>query len=403
MAQTPAVSVCQDIQRVLDRALSGDALGPSDGYALIAAQGPDLAAVVAAAALVNHQARPERYVTYSRKVFVPLTNLCRDRCGYCTFVKAPGQRGAHTMTPDEVLAVAREGARLGCKEVLFSLGDHPEWRHVEMQEALRDLGYESTPAYVAAMGELVLRETGLLPHTNSGVLDEQEMRAIAAYNASMGIMVESVSPRLLERGGPHFRATSKSPELRLGTLRLAGELCVAMTTGILIGIGETPGERVDSLLAIRDLHRQYGHVQEVIVQNFRAKPVTRMRHAQEPSTVDMLRTLAVARLLLGPGMNIQAPPNLNADGYQSYLLAGINDWGGVSPLTKDFINPEAPWPQLAQLRRLTAEAGYELRERLALYPEYVTTGEWPLSPAVAQRVAELAGENGLVKQEMERW
>ena len=403
VAQVPAVSVRQGVQHVIDRALSGDALGAPDGHALMAARGPDLAAVVVAASLVNRQSRPDRPVTYSRKVFIPLTNLCRDRCGYCTFVKAPGQKGAHTMTPDEVLAVAREGARLGCKEALFSLGDHPEWRHPEMRETLRALGYESTPAYVAAMGELVLRETGLLPHTNCGVLDEWEMRAIAACNASMGLMVESVSPRLLERGGPHFRAASKPPELRLRTLQMAGRLGVVMTTGILIGIGETPEERVDSLIAIRDLHRQYGHIQEVIIQNFRAKPVTRMRHAQEPSTMDMLRTLAVARLLFGAGMNIQAPPNLNADGYQSYLLAGTNDWGGVSPLTVDFINPEAPWPQLTQLRRLTEEAGYELRERLALYPEYVTSGQWPLSPVVARRVAELADENGLVKQEMERW
>ena len=403
MAHIPAVLVRQDIQRILDRALSGETLASADGYALIAAQGPDLTAVVAAAGLMNDQARPQRQVTYSRKVFIPLTNLCRDRCGYCIFVKAPGQRGAHTMTPDEVLAVASEGARLGCKEVLFSLGDHPEWRHVEMQETLRELGYESTPAYVAAMSELVLRETGLLPHTNCGVLDEQEMRAIAIHNASMGIMLESVSPRLLARGEAHFGTTSKAPELRLATLRLAGELRVAMTTGILIGIGETPEERVDSLLAIRDLHQTYGHVQEVIVQNFRAKPVTRMRQAQEPSTVDMLRTLAVARLLLGPAMSIQAPPNLNADGYQSYLLAGINDWGGVSPLTKDFINPEAPWPQLQVLRRLTAEAGYELRERLALYPQYVTSDQWPLPQAIARRVAALAGDDGLVKEELERW
>ena len=417
MAQSPTTSATQPIQRTLDRALTGGALGAADGYLLMAAEGPDLAAVMAATGQLNGSARPHRRVTYSRKVFIPLTNLCRDRCGYCTFVKAPGQPGAHTMTPEEVLTVAREGARLGCKEVLFSLGDHPEWRHPEMRETLRTLGYESTPAYVAAMSELVLRETGLLPHTNCGVLDEGEMRAIAAHNASMGIMLENVSPRLLERGGPHFGTESKAPELRLRTLSLAGELGVAMTTGILIGIGETPEERVDSLLAIREQHARHGNIQEVIIQNFRAKVRTRMRAAHEPSTVDMLRTLAVARLLLGPDMNIQAPPNLNVDGCQAYLLAGINDWGGISPLTKDFINPEAPWPQVSRLRELTTKAGYRLRERLALYPEYVTWGsggrgerppgrpntQWPLPQAVARRVAELADEDGLVKQELAQW
>ena len=403
MAQSPVAPSTPSIGHILDDALAGGTLAASDGYRLMSAQGTDLAALLWTAGLVNQRARPHRRVTYSRKVFLPLTNLCRDRCGYCTFVKGPGQRGAHTMTPDEVLEVAGEGARLGCKEALLSLGDHPEWRHPEMTETLRGLGYASTPEYVAAMSKLVLEETGLLPHTNCGVLDRQEMEAIAPYNASMGIMLESVSRRLLERGGPHFGCDSKLPELRLGTLEMAGELGVAMTTGILIGIGEEPEERVDSLIAIRDVHRRHGNIQEVIIQNFRAKPRTRMGRAEEPSTVDMLRTLAVARLLLGPDMNIQAPPNLNADGCQSYLLAGMNDWGGVSPLTKDFINPEAPWPEVERLRRLTGEAGFELRERLALYPEFVASGQWPLPAAVAQRVGELAGDDGLVRPELERW
>ena len=402
MAHSIGVST-SPIVRVLDRALAGETLSAADGYSLIAAQGPELAEVVAAAGRLSAQARPHRRVTYSRKVFLPLTNLCRDRCGYCTFVKAPGQQGAHTMTPDEVVAVAAEGARLGCKEALISLGDHPEERHPEMVATLRSLGYGSTPEYVAAMSRLVLEETGLLPHTNCGLLDRQEMEAIAQYNVSMGLMLESASPRLLKRGGPHFGCDTKAPELRIATLELAGELGIAMTTGILIGIGERPDERVDSLLAIRELHRRHGHIQEVIVQNFRAKRDTRMRGATEPSTVDMLRTLAVARLVLGADMNIQAPPNLNADGCQTYLLAGISDWGGVSPLTADFINPEAPWPQLAHLRGLTADAGYELGERLALYPEYVTAERWALPEIVANRVAELAGPDGLVKRELEQW
>ena len=403
MAQAAISRHAETVPRIIDRALAGEVLSASDGYALIRASGAELNAVMLAASEMNRRARPHGRVTYSRKVFLPLTNLCRDRCAYCTFVKGPGQRGAHTMTPDEVLSVAHRGAELGCKEALLSLGDHPEWRHPEMAVALRDLGYDSTPAYVAAMSKLVLEETGLLPHTNCGLLSREEMEPIAAWNASMGIMLESVSPRLFEKGGPHYGTASKRPEQRIATLETAGELGVAMTSGILIGIGETPEDRVDSLLALRDVHDRHGNIQEIIVQNFRAKPATRMRGAAEPSTVDMLRTLATARLVMGPGMNIQAPPNLNADGFQSYLLTGMNDWGGVSPLTRDFINPEAAWPQTERLRALTAEAGFELRERVALYPEYVTSGGWQTSPQVGARLAQLTDAQGFVKQELEQW
>ncbi len=403
MAEAPATVSPKTVREIIERALAGEVLSAVDGYALIGAEGAGLTALLHAATEINWSARVNGRVTYSRKVFLPLTNLCRDRCAYCTFVKGPGQRGAHTMTPDEVLSVARAGAALGCKEALISLGDHPEWRHPEMGDALSAMGYGSTPEYVAAMSRLVLEETGLLPHTNCGTLDRAEMEAIAPWNASMGIMVENVSQRLHEKGGPHYGTASKRPEQRIATLDTAGELGVAMTTGILIGIGETPEERVDSLLAIRDVHDRHGNIQEIIVQNFRAKPATKMRRAVEPSTADMLRTLATARLLMGPSMNIQAPPNLNGDGYQSYLLAGMNDWGGVSPLTKDFINPEAAWPEVARLRSLTAEMGHELRERTALYPEYVLSGQWATSPAVQDTLAQLAGEDGYVRRELEQW
>jgi FO synthase len=387
---------------VIDRALDGDVLSVGDGYALIQGRGAELAALMHAAAELNERARPAKQVTYSRKVFLPLTNLCRDRCGYCTFVKGPNQRGAHTMTPTEVLSVARQGAELGCKEALISLGDHPEWRHPEMTDTLRELGYDSTTAYVAAMSKLVLEETGLLPHTNCGTLSADEMLVIAPWNASMGIMLESASLRLHEPGGAHYETVSKRPEQRIATLDVAGEQGMAMTTGILIGIGETPEERVDSLMAIRDVHERHGNIQEVIVQNFRAKGATRMRRQPEPTDIDMLSTLATARLLLGPSMHIQAPPNLNAAGYQTYLLAGIDDWGGVSPLTKDFINPEAAWPDVSRLRTLTVEAGYELRERTALYPEYITSPAWHLSDSVRSRVADLTDDSGLVRRILER-
>ena len=387
-------------QRGIERALAGETLSRADAYALMRASGPELPALMAAAAELNDRARPHRRVTYSRKVFLPLTNLCRDRCGYCTFVKGPRQRGAHTMTPVEVVAVASEGARLGCKEALLSLGDHPELRHAEMREALRAMGYASTPEFVAAMSRLVLEETGLLPHVNCGALSREEMAEIAQWNASMGIMLESASLRLHEPGGAHYGSATKRPEQRVATIEAAAELGVAMTTGILIGIGETAEERADALLLIRDTHRRLGNVQEVIVQNFRAKPGTRMRRWPEPSTLDMLRTLAAARLILGPAMNIQAPPNLNAAEYQSYLLCGVNDWGGVSPLTKDFINPEAAWPQTDRLRAITAEAGYELRERAALYPDFAAAGGWA-PPAVEPRLRELTDADGYVKQELQ--
>ena len=403
-ATTAMRTLSNSIDAILDKALAGGALSREDGYRLAAADGPqETAALLSAASALNDRARPERRATYSRKVFLPLTNLCRDRCGYCAFVKGPRQREAHTMTPDEVVAVARRGAELGCKEALLSLGDHPEARHPEMRETLRAMGFRSTPEYAAAMSKLVLEETGLLPHVNCGTLDREEIEAFAPWNASMGIMLESASMRLHEPGGPHHGTETKAPERRIATIAAAADAGVAMTTGVLIGIGETREERVDALLAIRDAQERCGNIQETIVQNFRAKGGTRMRSAREPSMLEMMQTLAAARLLLGPEMNIQAPPNLQADGFEAYLLCGINDWGGVSPLTKDFINPEAAWPQTARLRRLTEEAGFELRERTALHPSHVVSGAWARSPAVASRLAELTDGDGCVKRELERW
>ena len=389
-------------RHALEQALEGRTITPEDAYALIHASGADLPALMWAASTLRDQGKG-RTVTYSRKVFLPLTNLCRDRCGYCTFVHSPKDTEAHTMTPDEVLQVATEGAKLGCKEALFSLGDRPELRHVDARRHLKALGYASTPAYLTAMCRLVLEQTGLLPHTNAGLLTRNELLGLREVNASMGLMLENVSDRLLERGGPHFGAKSKAPALRLAMMGTAGELGIAFTTGILIGIGETLEERVDSLFAIADLHRRHGHIQEVIIQNFRAKAATRMRHALEPSVLDMVRTIAVARLVLGPDMNIQAPPNLTPDAYQMYLLAGINDWGGVSPLTKDFINPEAPWPNLLELKQATEEVGFHLTERLAIYPEYVRKGSAYLGDSVRERVATLVGEDGFVKKELVQW
>jgi len=356
----------------------------AEAYALIHAQGPALADLMALAAEWSAQSHG-RTVSFSRNVFIPLTNLCRDHCGYCAFVKAPGDPAARYLTPDEVLALARTGAAHGCREALFSLGDKPEWTHRAARDALQRLGYPSTTAYLHAMAGRVLDETGLLPHLNPGVLTYDELAQLREVSASMGLMLESVSERLLQPGGPHFGCPDKHPQARLRMMEDAGRLRIPFTTGLLIGIGETPEERVDTLFAIADLHRRYGHIQEVIVQNFRAKPGTRMAHHPEPTVWDMLRALAVARLILGPEMNLQAPPNLAPEVYGLYLLAGANDWGGVSPVTQDHINPEAPWPKLDELRAVTEAAGYQLVERLPVYPAYVHP-DW-LAPRVWERLA----------------
>jgi len=332
-------------------------------------------------------------VTFSKKVFIPLTTLCRDYCGYCTFRKDPGEPGAHFMTPDEVLALAEQGRRAGCKEALFSLGDQPERIFPEAREFLRQQGFARTLDYLAAMCELVLERTGLLPHANPGVMDRAALERLKDSNASVGLMLETVSVRLMRGDLPHAKAPDKVPALRLRTIEEAGKLSMAFTTGILIGIGETTEERIDSLFAIRELQEKYGHIQEVIVQNFRAKPDIPLANHPEPSLDDMLRTIAIARLVLGPQMNIQAPPNLSYADFPQLLEAGINDWGGISPVTKDFINPQAAWPQISKLDAETSARGFTLRERLALYPEFVGREEF-VSSAIRKRLDVLAGGDG---------
>jgi 7,8-didemethyl-8-hydroxy-5-deazariboflavin synthase CofG subunit len=343
-----------------------------------------------------------RTVTFSAKVFVPLTTLCRDYCGYCTFRRDPGEPGAHTLSPDEVVALVQAGGRLGAKEALFSLGDRPEARFAEHREFLKRHGHATTLSYLRAMCALTLAESPLLPHANPGLMGERDLAALREVNVSMGIMLETVADRLLGPGLAHDNAPDKVPARRLRTIGLAGKLGIPFTTGILIGIGETPRERVDALVAIRDLHERWGHVQEVIVQNFRAKPRIPMRDAPEPTLDDLLRTVAVARLVLGPDINIQAPPNLTPGVYPKLLAAGLNDWGGVSPLTPDHINPERPWPGLRALREATEQQGFDFRERLAVYPEYATRAEF-LDARLRDRVAALIDSDGLVRKTHEHW
>ncbi|MBV8492159.1 MAG: 7,8-didemethyl-8-hydroxy-5-deazariboflavin synthase CofG, partial [Alphaproteobacteria bacterium] len=309
-------------------------------------------------------------VSYSKKVFIPLTQLCRDVCHYCTFAHPPRRGEAAYLDRDQVLAIAHAGAKAGCKEALFTLGDKPELRYGAARDALARLGHDTTLSYLAEMAALVLKETSLLPHLNPGVMSRADIARLRAVSVSQGIMLESASERLMRRGGPHFGSPDKHPQRRLDCIAAAGELAVPFTSGILIGIGETRRERIEALLALRDLNDRYGHIQEIIIQNFRAKPQTRMADAPEPSETEHLWTIAVARLVFGAEMNIQAPPNLMPDALEAMVAAGINDWGGVSPVTPDHVNPEAPWPALELLAKRTADAGKLLVERLAIYPSF---------------------------------
>jgi 7,8-didemethyl-8-hydroxy-5-deazariboflavin synthase CofG subunit len=346
----------------ISREVAGRLLQTDDGM---------LPSLLSAAQVARSKFKPG-IVTYSRKVFLPLTNLCRDYCGYCTFRRDPGEPGAHTMTPDEVMEVVHAGERMGCTEALFSLGDKPELLFPEMRDTLRRFGFKSTLHYLEAMCERVLRESSLLPHPNPGLMSAEWLERLSRVAPSMGLMLETTSARLLAKDAAHDNAPDKEPAKRLRVIEDAGRQKIPFTTGILIGIGETLEERVDALIAIRELHEKHGHIQEVIVQNFRAKRGTPMANCPEPDCGEMLRTLAVARLLM-PQMNIQAPPNLSDPHYADLLDGGINDWGGVSPLTPDFINPEKPWPHLEDLRQRTEAKGFELRQRLPVYPEFAKT------------------------------
>ena len=374
---------------IFNKALQDKALSAEEGYALINCADEDVSAVLAAAGELRDRHKG-RTVTYSRKVFLPVTNLCRDRCSYCTFRKDPRDPEAWTMTPDEILDWIERGKVQGCKEALMCLGDKPELAYSGYRATLAGFGHQNTTEYIYRACKIALAQ-GLLPHTNAGVLSYDEMKWLKEVNVSLGLMLENISPRLRQRGMAHFSAPDKDPVVRVRMLREAGELEIPFTTGILIGIGETREECVDSLLAIRDIHREYGHIQEVIVQNFRAKPGTRMAHAPEPESLEMAKTVAVARLLLGGQMNLQAPPNLSPHDHKLILRAGINDWGGISPVTKDYVNPEAAWPHLVTLAQTCQEEGFTLRERLAIYPEYITRPGF-LLPALQPRTQELQAQ-----------
>jgi FO synthase len=391
------------MRRALRRARDGVALDATEAEILLGARGDDLTDLCASAARVRDQGLADAgrpgIVTYSRKVFIPLTRLCRDRCHYCTFATTPNRVPAPFLSPDEVLAIATQGAALGCKEALFTLGDRPEERWPAAREWLDAHGYDSTLAYVRAMAILVLERTGLLPHLNPGVMTWAELQRLKPVAPSMGMMLETTSRRLFEDPhGAHFGSPDKDPAVRLRVLEDAGRSNIPFTTGILIGIGETLAERVDSLFELRRIARAFNSIQETIVQNFRAKPDTAMARMPDAELDDLAVTVAVARLVLGPRMRIQAPPNLIGDEYALLLRAGIDDWGGVSPLTPDHVNPERPWPQIEELAARSADAGFRLVERLTVYPPYVTAGEPWLDPRVRPHVTALAAADGLADE-----
>ena len=335
-----------------------------------------------------------RTVTYSRKVFVPLTNMCRDTCGYCTFVKHPDSPEASILTPEQVLATARAGEARGCKELLFSLGEKPERRYEKARLGLERLGYARMTDYLADMCALVVRETSLMPHANAGTLSDAEIERLRPVTASMGMMLETTSRALMRKGGAHHACPDKTPVQRLRTLERAGRQKVPFTTGLLIGIGESWEDRLETLVAIREVHQRYGHIQEVIVQNFQAKPDIAMARHPEPSLEDMLRTIAAARIILPPEISVQAPPNLSRR-HIHYLEAGINDWGGISPVTIDFINPQHEWPEIRQLAASCAEAGFDLQERLTVYPRFLTERDTFIDAGLHAGLAKLSRDDGL--------
>ncbi len=380
-------------QEILDGALFGKELTKEEAYVLMCSGNtPQLFA------LANHirKIRKGNIVTYSRKVFIPLTNLCRDTCSYCTYKREPGDPKAVMMKPEQVLEIAERGKKAKCTEALFMTGERPEQKYDESRQWLRSLGYSSTIEYIAHMSGLVLKRTGLLPHTNSGNMTREEMLVLKQSNPSLGMMLENASERLCSKGMPHELAPSKNPKIRLRTIENAGQLKIPFTTGLLVGIGETPYELIDSLFVIKEIQAKYGHIQEVIIQNFSPKPDTPMALAPTPTLNYMLNAVAIARIIM-PGMNIQVPPNLSPSYYNKYLDAGINDWGGISPVTIDHVNPEFPWPRIDDIKSATKQKGFVFRARLPVYPEYISKDF--LSNEMLGYVSALADEHGLVKEE----
>ncbi len=394
----PALGGLNSEIETLSRALDGKAPSKEEAYALIKAESKDLQVMMRVASTIRNREKGLR-ISYSKKVFIPLTNMCRNRCGYCGFRKDPKDPDAKIMLPHEVLKLAKLGDEAGCKEALFVLGEKPESIHTEAGRLLRQLGYSTTIDYLRDMCEMVLDKTNLLPHSNAGVLSEKELASLRDVNASLGLMLENSSERLCNKGGPHEHSPGKNPEWRLRSIEAAGQLKIPFTSGILICIGETLEERVDSLFELKRLHSRYGHLQELIIQGFQTHPQTPMEKTPEATTIDTIRTVAVARIIFQGKTNIQSPPNLVSNAYRSLLHAGINDWGGISNITKDFVNPQAPWPEIEDLRKATSDAGFQLKMRLPIYPEYIVGMPDYMPKTLEYRIRSQVNDEGYPREE----
>jgi 7,8-didemethyl-8-hydroxy-5-deazariboflavin synthase len=384
------------IQESLDKSLEGKEISKGKAYEIINSDEND-EFIIKVARKIRNRTKGFR-VTYSRKVFINLVNLCRDTCSYCTYKKEPSDKLASLMLPQQVLNLAETGKRFGCTEALFVTGERPEQRYSEARQWLRSLGYSSTIEYIREMSEKILQETGLLPHTNAGSLTKKEMEILKDTNVSIGAMLESASERLILRGMPHENAPSKNPRVRVRTLQNAGELKIPTTTGLLVGIGETPQEIVDSLFLIKEIHQSYGHIQELIMQNFNPKPKTTMANSFPPSYRYFLKTIALARIIL-PEMNIQVPPNLTPNIFGNYIDAGINDWGGISPITIDHVNPEFPWPSIQSVNYVTVSRGHKFRARLPVYPEFLDKKDGFIPTKLRNYINLLSDSDGLVRED----
>jgi len=379
---------------ILDKAESGVVINREEALYLVNIERDEIPYLLLTATKLRDRGKGE-VLTYSKNVFVPVTQICRNHCGYCTFKYEPGE-GPLFMSPDEVLDIAKKGVELGCTELLFVTGDKPELKYPDYKEALQELGFETTADYLIALGEVGLKEN-IFPHTNLGLATSEELLAFRGSNPSMGLMLENISPRLLQKGEAHYRCPDKVPKLRMKTMELAGELRIPWTSGILVGIGETWEERINSLIALRELSDNYGHLQEIIIQNFSPKPGIMMEKYPPPGFVEMLKLVAISRLVFGAEMNIQIPPNLNPKTYPLFIYAGINDLGGVSPVTIDYVNPEAPWPKLEIMQDMVEELGFTLRERLPVYPEFIDNQF--IDKEVLKRVVNFVDKDGYVPLE----
>lgn len=383
------------IRQILNKCLSGIEIDNQEAHSLCASGPQHLDHLCSTAAIVRNIGKGKN-ISFSPKIFLPVTRLCRDFCGYCTFRQSPTETDQLYMSKQEILNVAKTGQQMGCTEALLTLGERPEIRYPEARNWLAQNGHSTTLGYLQDLSGMLLRETRLLPHANPGTMSRREMKSLRSVNASMGVMLESTSLNLTKRDGAHEFAPSKWPQARLKTIRTAGELNIAFTTGILIGIGESLNDRIDSLLAIRELQKRYGHIQEVIIQNFRSKPNIPMEKHPDPGLSDLMWTIAVSRLILGAQANIQVPPNLGGNDYPAYLLAGINDWGGISPLTIDYVNPESPWPSIRTLNNVTSSLGFTLKPRLPIYPEYLDPARSYISSQVQDRISTLVDYEGYI-------